>query len=631
MGENNNTTENGSNHCQLQITDKIIIMPTESESNITIVIDSESSENESCKEDSEIYDSDEEMIEENDRQKNEQIIRIQKLLLESDRHKSYFAPGEASDLNDRVLVSTLASELYALSQVKGNKPGLLLHHKYKMNSEQNIELLKGVDRERFYFLDRANKKLPVDSRLLFFTVLLKLNIQYDKDPKTTECSPNSNREDQSSSDDHEMTHAEFCAKSKKQDTKYNHEKCAKLSICEMYDESQSEYTLNPSDDFFTKLFSQIVYPKFGDEYFTDSHLKNFHLWGKPFLSNIPRRIQIETYDVQYFKHVLGFMTKSEYFEFLIEADIDYAIDYLFSYVDRSEKEKKNLTNDLQLIQNFEKLFTYFSTNLILNLHYKPCEFIQTLIRIDSLKLIQDYLRNGFQGCLDQEVYKLIVKVVLKYGWTSIESSLTKSQCFLLFSEQNVVNNCFLVQELLRYSEKNVALDCFKSIVLPVFKRQEVLDQLAHQDMTGLVLAFSKTVKMLEYHKEDASIKELLQTISDLLSVRAESLEKFVAKRPVFSWKMPNAKLKSHPEIQKFLHSDKATFCYSNGFSSISEARKFEDRFRTSVPNEYSVRVTCSGTGRRAVANIEKTREYYENLVGEYDLASEELRKIKKLI
>jgi hypothetical protein len=74
--------------------------------------------------------------------------------------------------------------------------------------------------------------------------------------------------------------------------------------------------------------------------------------------------------------------------------------------------------------------------------------------------------------------------------------------------------------------------------------------------------------------------------------------------------MPRAYFPANEQVQEFLRSDQKTMCLSSLFAGIGEARQFV-ALHSGLKKTHSTQMSCSGIGKKAKVDIEKTTEFFE--------------------
>jgi hypothetical protein len=79
-------------------------------------------------------------------------------------------------------------------------------------------------------------------------------------------------------------------------------------------------------------------------------------------------------------------------------------------------------------------------------------------------------------------------------------------------------------------------------------------------------------------QEEFSFFKDCKPIMDILRHRKQWLEKTVASRVEFNWRMPNASFPRHPDVERFLKSNEESMVYSTPFHDIDYARNFARKY-----------------------------------------------------
>ncbi|KAF6258829.1 hypothetical protein COO60DRAFT_1085303 [Scenedesmus sp. NREL 46B-D3] len=149
-------------------------------------------------------------------------------------------------------------------------------------------------------------------------------------------------------------------------------------------------------------------------------------------------------------------------------------------------------------------------------------------------------------------------------------------------------------------------------------------QLSHLLLSELPLAaaYGRFAAAVAARKDNSLLlKQLLQAESVGQALDSASVQRLVAFQvanlerssvvPPFNWRMPHAKLPSHPQAQLFLHGPAESFTLT-GFTGINgarrEASRFQGTYNNSKPSTYSMTATAQGVGRNACLLIRKTRD-----------------------
>ena len=117
--------------------------------------------------------------------------------------------------------------------------------------------------------------------------------------------------------------------------------------------------------------------------------------------------------------------------------------------------------------------------------------------------------------------------------------------------------------------------------------------------------FEKIMKKFESFRSN-------ERILDLFRHHLGWLDEKIGPYSEFSWRMPEASLPDHQQVEDFFKSDQQQMTYTN-FKSIQDARRFA---KNNSRNKYSfsAEIKEGGRAKEAFVEIRKTNEWHENKV-----------------
>lgn len=135
--------------------------------------------------------------------------------------------------------------------------------------------------------------------------------------------------------------------------------------------------------------------------------------------------------------------------------------------------------------------------------------------------------------------------------------------------------------------------------------------------------------LCEFERQDDSIRTCAFVV-DVFKRRQTWLEsKLAVGPPVFSWKMSQAIMPDHPQVEAFLRSDQLEFKYQ--FNRVAYLR----RFISSYSNEWNNKNGGYSANMKELADkiclITKTKNMYDRQMTEFNAKTQELSNIKKFL
>ena len=135
--------------------------------------------------------------------------------------------------------------------------------------------------------------------------------------------------------------------------------------------------------------------------------------------------------------------------------------------------------------------------------------------------------------------------------------------------------------------------------------------------------------LIEALADELNVFQCCYPLVEVIEQRMKWLEKKLAERVPFSWRMPKAVIPGHPEVEQFLRGDQLTMNYP--FRYVKELRNFIRSYSNSYswgPSEYSVEMK-EIPGK--IANIRKTRRWFDQQEAIFTSYENDLARIRSLL
>lgn len=120
------------------------------------------------------------------------------------------------------------------------------------------------------------------------------------------------------------------------------------------------------------------------------------------------------------------------------------------------------------------------------------------------------------------------------------------------------------------------------------------------------------------------------SIFSTFEVRKTWLENKLKEKPTFSWRMPEATVPDHPEVEKFLRSEAATLRYQ--FKYVYQLRNFvrayNDTFGGTATRKFTAKMS-EQPGK--ILLITKTRKWFDDQLNEFTAYASQLEHINSFL
>ena len=96
------------------------------------------------------------------------------------------------------------------------------------------------------------------------------------------------------------------------------------------------------------------------------------------------------------------------------------------------------------------------------------KMMQMLISCQSVELTKSFIEK----CMpfgSEEICARLADLVVKFGWSALKTSL-KTNFFVMETDEDVCNSCFLILSLHKLNKTQLAIECFRDLILPAIEK-----------------------------------------------------------------------------------------------------------------------------------------------------------------